>query len=99
MKTTEIRTAYARIRTIDHTISDDVLDFMKDAAIEKIESSEFASLKEEKNKSIDEFMSDYFTIHESLEELAKKITINNNDVYLTVAGKLVKLPSPPKEEK
>lgn len=28
--------AYCRIRTIDNTISDDVLDFMKDAAIEKL---------------------------------------------------------------
>ena len=69
-----------------------LIDMLRDAFIS-------ASLKEEKNKSIDEFMSDYFTIPESLEELAKKITINNNDVYLTVAGKLVKLPSPPKEEK
>jgi hypothetical protein len=31
-----IRDAWARIRTIDNTIPDDVLDFMKDAAIEKI---------------------------------------------------------------
>ena len=30
-----IRDAYCRIRTIDQTIPDDVLDFMKDAAIEK----------------------------------------------------------------
>ena len=59
MKTTEIRTAYARIRTIDHTISDDVLDFMKDAAIEKIESSEFASQKEEKWISVSEKMPDF----------------------------------------
>lgn len=28
--------AYCRIRTIDQTIPDDVLDFMKDAAIEKL---------------------------------------------------------------
>ncbi len=31
-----IRDAYCRIRTIDQTIPDDVLDFMKDAAIEKL---------------------------------------------------------------
>lgn len=31
-----IRDAYARIRTIDQTIPDDVLDFMKDASIEKL---------------------------------------------------------------
>ena len=30
--------AYCRIRTIDQTIPDDVLDFMKDCAIEKIRS-------------------------------------------------------------
>lgn len=30
--------AYCRIRTIDQTIPDDVLDFMKDAAIEKLET-------------------------------------------------------------
>lgn len=28
--------AYCRIRTIDNTIPDDVLDFMKDATIEKL---------------------------------------------------------------
>lgn len=28
--------AYCHIRTIDNTIPDDVLDFMKDAAIEKL---------------------------------------------------------------
>ena len=31
-----IRDAYCRIRTIDQTIPDDVLDFMKDAALEKL---------------------------------------------------------------
>ena len=31
-----IRDAYVRMRTIDNTIPDDVLDFMKDVAIEKI---------------------------------------------------------------
>jgi hypothetical protein len=36
----QIIDAYCRIRTIDQTIPDDVLDFMKDAAIEKIEQLE-----------------------------------------------------------
>ena len=36
----QIIDAYCRIRTIDNTIPDDVLDFMKDAAIEKIEQLE-----------------------------------------------------------
>lgn len=31
-----IRDAYCKISTIDQTIPDDVLDFMKDAAIEKL---------------------------------------------------------------
>lgn len=37
MKKEDIINAYCRIRTIDYTIPDDVLDFMKDAAIEKLE--------------------------------------------------------------
>lgn len=36
MKAKSIYEAYARIRTIDQTIPDDVLDFMKDAAIEAL---------------------------------------------------------------
>lgn len=36
-KIQEIRNAYTRIRTIDTTIPDDVLDFMKNAAIGKLE--------------------------------------------------------------
>jgi hypothetical protein len=35
--------AYCRIRTIDNTIPDDVLDFMKDAAIEKLNSDDTLS--------------------------------------------------------
>ena len=31
-----IRDAYCRIRTIDQTIPDEVLDFMRDASIEKL---------------------------------------------------------------
>jgi hypothetical protein len=31
-----IRDAYCKIRTIDQTIPDDVLDFMKEAALEKL---------------------------------------------------------------
>lgn len=37
--------AYCRIRTIDQTIPDDVLDFMKDAAIEKLNESNDSSCK------------------------------------------------------
>lgn len=33
-----IRDAYCKIRTIDQTIPDDVLDYMKEAAIEKLNS-------------------------------------------------------------
>ena len=64
---------------------------LKETILEAME--EFASLKEDK-KSIDEFMDDYFTTPESLDELAKKITINNNTIYLTISGNLVKLPHP-----
>lgn len=37
MKKEDIINAYVRIRQIDHTIPDDVLDFMKDSAIEKLQ--------------------------------------------------------------
>lgn len=36
MKDKDIIDAYCKIRTIDQTIPDDVLDFMKEAAIEKL---------------------------------------------------------------
>lgn len=36
--------AYCRIRTIDNTIPDDVLDFMKDAAIEKLRKHAVSSM-------------------------------------------------------
>ncbi len=35
--------AYCKIRTIDNTIPDDVIDFMKDAAIEKLKKLETVS--------------------------------------------------------
>lgn len=38
MKNKDIIDAYCRIRKIDNTIPDDVLDFMKDAALEKLNS-------------------------------------------------------------
>lgn len=38
MKREDIINAYCRIRTIDHTIPDDVLDFMKNSALEKLDS-------------------------------------------------------------
>lgn len=37
MKKEDIINAYCRIRTVDHTIPDDVLDFMKDSAIKELE--------------------------------------------------------------
>lgn len=36
MTESDIRNAYCRMREIDSTISDDVLDFMRDSAIEKL---------------------------------------------------------------
>lgn len=38
MEISDILNAYVRIREIDNTIPDDVLDFMKDAAIEKLKT-------------------------------------------------------------
>jgi len=38
-----IRDAYCKIRTIDQTIPDDVLDFMRDASIEKLKQVNFIS--------------------------------------------------------
>lgn len=38
MKEQDIRDAYVRIRQIDQTIPDEVLDFMKEAALEKLSS-------------------------------------------------------------
>lgn len=37
MDRTDIINAYCRIRTIDHTIPDDVLDFMKYASLKVLE--------------------------------------------------------------
>jgi hypothetical protein len=47
----QVREAYVRIRTIDHTISDDILDLMKDAAIEKLSQSSQPKGAEEGNLS------------------------------------------------
>lgn len=40
MTTKDIRDAYVRIRQIDQTIPDEVLDFMKDAAIQQLKRAE-----------------------------------------------------------
>jgi len=37
MKKEDIITAWVKIRKIEHTIPDEVLDFMKDSAINKLE--------------------------------------------------------------
>jgi hypothetical protein len=42
--------AYCRIRTIDQTIPDDVLDFMKNAAIDKLRSEQLLCYLCKKNK-------------------------------------------------
>ena len=36
MTVRDIKDAYVRIRTVDHTIPDDVLDFMRDSAINEL---------------------------------------------------------------
>jgi hypothetical protein len=45
-----IRQAYARIRKIDHTIPDEVLDYMKDCALEDIKRQEEAKLQKRRDK-------------------------------------------------
>lgn len=50
-----IRDAYCHIRTTDQTIPDDVLDFMKDAAIEKLRKQNIDALPP---SSIPEFGTD-----------------------------------------
>lgn len=44
MEKQEIIKAYLKIREIDNTIPDDVLDFMKDAAIDKLKEKAFTDL-------------------------------------------------------
>ena len=46
-----IREAYCKIRTIDQTIPDDVLDFMRDASIEKLKQVNFISSNEAQDQS------------------------------------------------
>jgi hypothetical protein len=53
MKEEDIIKAYCKIRTIDHTIPDDVLDFMKQASIEKLRQiSDIDSLLSETHKIV-----------------------------------------------
>lgn len=53
MKKQMIIDAYCKIRTIDNTIPDDVLDFMKEAALEKLKAIELevASIKEKQTEA------------------------------------------------
>lgn len=48
MTKSDIINAYCRIRTIDNTIPDDVLDFMKEAAIEKLNKDNSALSQQSK---------------------------------------------------
>jgi len=52
MTISDIKKAYIRMREIDSTIPDDVLDFMKDCAIEKLDGCKGCKEKEERIKSI-----------------------------------------------
>lgn len=54
MKKSDVIDAYCRIRTIDNTIPDDVLDFMKDAAVEKLEKFEKSPINLPKWLSVEE---------------------------------------------
>lgn len=57
MKVQDIIKAYVRIRSIDNTIPDDVLDFMKDSAIEKLKKTKDMNELSKKRiiNNIDEF--------------------------------------------
>jgi hypothetical protein len=63
----QVREAYIRIRTIDHTISDDILDIMKDAAIEKLSQSSQPKGAEEVKEGV-------------IEELWNKFSIEYNEM-------------------
>ena len=47
-----IMDAYVRMRTIDNTIPDEVLDFMKDAAIEKLMKTHYFSAPDNDKYSV-----------------------------------------------
>lgn len=55
MTENDIIKAYVRMREIDNTIPDEVLDFMKDASIEKL-NKPFNSKKYDKKKLIEELL-------------------------------------------
>ena len=57
-----IREAYGRMRTVDNTIPDDILDFMKEAAIEKLNRQKQIDVffKEELTKIPDTRLQNYF---------------------------------------
>lgn len=77
MNRKDIVDAWARIREIDHTIPDDVLDFMKDAAIEKIERYETLQANEaikEKAKQIELTLENYININRK--------DLNNDDIII-----------------
>jgi len=79
MDNKKIIDAYCKIRTIDQTIPDDVLDFMKEAAIEKlnrVNSTPSFDTSSELNLIID----DYKRRLENISELIKSQT-HNGSVY------------------
>lgn len=45
MQKSDIINAYVRIRTIDQTIPDDVLDFMKNASIKALQENQISNFK------------------------------------------------------
>lgn len=72
MEKKDIIEAWARIRQIDQTIPDDVLDFMKDAAIEKLEiglqnQSIIQQVKNQLADDIDKFVDKYASLSPNFE--------------------------------
>ena len=78
MNQKQIIDAYCRIRTIDNTIPDEVLDFMKEAALEKIERTRPLTQEElmERQREAEEFMKR----HPGIDDILPDINVEPSDL-------------------
>lgn len=76
MNKTAIIKAYLKIREIDNTIPDDVLDFMKDAAIEKL-----SNFMEEKIEQLIQSIGKEITGKEALEQLTELHNVDSGKEF------------------
>lgn len=74
--------AWARIRTIDQTIPDDVLDFMKDAAIEKLQQGQLINLTDDTHL---------------VRALSMSMRSNGSDASSVLVSSAIKMTTPYKE--